>query len=99
MNLLLAEAAAAPKGFFQQYGGIFMIIAIFAIFYFLLIRPQQKRQKELQRQIQQLKKGDKIVTVGGIRGTVLEIRDEALLVDSSGTKVEVLKAYVAQVIK
>ena len=62
----------------QQQGGvgmslIIMMVAIFAIMYFLMIRPQQKKQKELQKFRNELKKGDKVVTVGGIYGTIDEI--------------------------
>lgn len=62
----------------QQAGGgglslIIMMVAIFAIMYFLMIRPQQKKQKELQNFRNQLRKGDKVVTVGGIYGTIDEI--------------------------
>ncbi|MBQ6311118.1 MAG: preprotein translocase subunit YajC [Bacteroidales bacterium] len=61
----------------QQGGGglslIIMMVAIFAIMYFLMIRPQQKKQKELQNFRNQLRKGDKVVTVGGIYGTIDEI--------------------------
>ncbi|MBR5398963.1 MAG: preprotein translocase subunit YajC [Bacteroidales bacterium] len=61
----------------QQGGGglslIIMMVAIFAIMYFLMIRPQQKKQKELQKFRNELKKGDKVVTIGGIYGTIEEI--------------------------
>ena len=60
----------------QGSGGlslIIMMVAIFAIMYFLMIRPQQKKQKELQRFRNELKKGDKVVTIGGIYGTIEEI--------------------------
>lgn len=98
MNLLLADGAAgAQKG--GSYITIIMMVAIFAIFYFLLIRPQQKRQKELQRQIQGVQKGDKIVTAGGVKGNVLDVKEETVMVDSKGTQLEVMKPYIAQVIK
>jgi len=87
----------------QAQGGglvtIIMMVAIFAVFYFLLIRPQQKRQKELQKQIQQLKNGDEVVTTGGIKGKIVEVKEDVIIVDSEGTKVAVLKPYVAQVLR
>lgn len=54
------------------------IIVLFAIFYFLLIRPQQKQQKKRKEMLAALKKGDKVVTIGGIYGTIKELRDTDL---------------------
>ena len=73
------------------------IILMFAIFYFLLIRPQQKKQKDLQTMITQIKKGDKVVTSGGILGTVSSLQDDyvVLTVGESDTKIEVLKSAIA----
>ena len=73
------------------------IILMFVIFYFLLIRPQQKKQKDLQTMITQLKKGDKVVTTGGILGTISSLQDDyaVLTVGDSDTKIEVLKSAIA----
>jgi preprotein translocase subunit YajC len=73
------------------------MILIFAIFYFLMIRPQQKKQKELQTMITQLKKGDRVVTNGGILGTVSSLQEDyvVLTVGDSDTKIEVLKSAIA----
>ena len=73
------------------------IILMFVIFYFLLIRPQQKKAKDLQAMIAGIKKGDKVVTTGGILGTVSSIQDDyvVLMVGDSDTKIEVLKSAVA----
>ena len=73
------------------------IILMFVIFYFLLIRPQQKKRKELQVMITQLKKGDKVVTTGGIIGAVSSLQDEyvVLAVGGSETKMEILKSAIA----
>lgn len=54
------------------------IIIMFAIFYFLLIRPQQKRQKQRNAMLASLKKGDKVVTIGGVHGTIQDIGDDAV---------------------
>lgn len=72
------------------------IILMFAIFYFLLIRPQQKKQKELQQMITELKKGDKVVTNGGLIGTISSVQDDyfVLTLGDSESKVEVLKSAV-----
>ena len=73
------------------------IILMFVIFYFLLIRPQQKKQKDLQAMISQLKKGDKVVTTGGILGTVSSLQEDyvVLTVGDSETKIEILKSAIA----
>jgi len=73
------------------------IILMFVIFYFLLIRPQQKKQKDLQNMIANLKKGDKVVTTGGILGVISSIQDNyiVLMVGDSDTKIEVLKGAIA----
>ena len=63
---------------------IVMMVAIFAIMYFFMIRPQMKRQKELKNFRDSLKKGDKIVTTGGIYGKVLEIGDYYIIMEVEG---------------
>lgn len=72
------------------------LIAIFVIFYFFLIRPQQQQQKKLKAMIADLKKGDKVITSGGIIGTVSSIQDDYLVltVGDSDTKIEVLKGAI-----
>jgi preprotein translocase subunit YajC len=73
------------------------LIFIFAIFYFLLIMPQQRRQKKWQAMLDQLKTGDKVTTSGGLRGTVVALKDDAihLRVPPDNLRVEVTKASVA----
>lgn len=73
------------------------IILMFVIFYFLLIRPQQKKAKELQAMIAGIKKGDKVVTTGGILGIVSSIQDDyvVMTVGGSDTKIEILKSAIA----
>ena len=55
-------------------------IAIIAIFYFLIIRPQNKKQKDTQKMLSALKKGDRIVTIGGVHGTIQSVRDQSVIV-------------------
>ena len=74
--------------------GFMPMIFIFVIFYFFLIRPQQKRQKELQKMIDNLKKGDRVTTAGGIIGTISSIQNDYLVIkvgEGENTKLEVLK--------
>jgi preprotein translocase subunit YajC len=85
--------------FAQGLGGsapIVMMVAIFAIFYFLLIMPQQRRQKKWQETLKQVKPGDKVVTSGGIIGTVMSAKDDALVlrVPPDNIKIEVARSAV-----
>lgn len=75
------------------------LIFIFAIFYLLLILPQQKRQKRWQEMVNNLKTGDKVITGGGIRGTIIAIKDDALhlRVPPDNLRLEVTKASVVSV--
>ena len=87
MNLItifLLQTQAQPQGeptFFQQYSFLILMILIFVVMYFFMIRPQQKKQKEVVKWRESLKRGDKIVTVGGIYGTVAEVKDTFLIVE------------------
>lgn len=58
-----------------------MMILIFVVFYFFMIRPQTKKQKELQKQREEMKKGDKVMTAGGIHGIIKEVQDTAFLIE------------------
>ena len=82
--LMLAPAAQNPDAtFMEKWGGMLMMVAIFVVFYFFMIRPQQKKQKELQKQREALTKGSKVVTAGGIYGIVKEIQDTTFLIEVS----------------
>ncbi len=82
MNLFLLQEAAGQAG--SNWSFILMMVAIFAIMYILMIRPQQKRQKELNKFRDALKKGDKIITAGGIYAVVKSIEDNTVLVEVDG---------------
>ncbi len=77
------------------------LILMFVVFYFLLIRPQQKRQKDHAEMVKNLKKGDRIVTSGGIIGTVHTLQDDYLVlkVGDQDTKIEVLRSAIQEVRK
>lgn len=86
LNFILLQDAAAAAGQQQQggqWGFWIMMILIFVVFYFFMIRPQTKKQKELQKQREAMKKGDKVVTAGGIYGIIKEIQDTTLLIEIS----------------
>jgi len=73
-----------------------MLLLMFGVFYFLLLRPQQKRQQALREMVSQLKSGDKIITTGGIIATVTAVREKTLLVRSADkTILEITRASVA----
>ena len=78
LNFILLQAEAQPQG----GGWTFwvMMLAIFVVFYFFMIRPQTKKQKELQKQRDAMKKGDKVVTAGGIYGEIKEVQETTLLI-------------------
>ncbi|AWL09770.1 MULTISPECIES: preprotein translocase subunit YajC [Aquirufa] len=65
---------------------IFLFGGIFVVFYFFMIRPQQKKAKEAKKFIDELKTGDKVVTIGGVHGTVVSIREKTLVVEIDSSK-------------
>jgi preprotein translocase subunit YajC len=98
---LFAQTAPAqkPKGGFGDPTFIFMMVIMFAIIYFLMLRPQQKKQKETQNMLNNLKKGDKVVTIGGMLGTVGNVKDTTVMVKvADNTVVEFRKAAIASII-
>ncbi|MDN4618752.1 preprotein translocase subunit YajC [Paenibacillus sp. PsM32] len=73
------ETAAAAGGTGGIWGAILPFVFMFVIFYFLLIRPQQKKQKQRKMMLNTLSKGDKVVTIGGLHGTIAEITDDIVV--------------------
>ncbi len=92
---LLALQSSGSMGWL----GFAPLIFIFAIFYFLLIMPQQRRQKKWQQMLGELKTGDKIVTSGGLRGTIVALKDDYLhlRVPPDNLRIEVSRGSVASV--
>lgn len=87
---------------FQGLGGfggaLIPMVLVFGVFYLLLIRPQQRKQRELQSTIAQLKAGDKVVTTGGIIGTITAIRETSFLIRSADKSIlEIARSAVAGV--
>ena len=94
----LLAAAAAPSGasFFVQ---TIPLVLVFVIFWFLLIRPQQKRMKQHQAQVAAVKKGDRVVTGGGLMGKVTKVGDTEVEVElAQGVRVQVVKSTLSQVV-
>ena len=77
-----------------------MMVALIAIFYFFMIRPQKKQEKELAEMRDNLTVGDEIITTGGIVGSVIIIRDDKLMIETgNGSKITVLRSSVRTVLK
>ena len=77
------------------FGSIFMIVALIAVFYFFMIRPQQKRQKEIRKFREGLKVGDKVITAGGIHGKIRNVNDATLQLEiADGVKIIIEKNSV-----
>jgi preprotein translocase subunit YajC len=75
---------------------LLMLVAMFGIFYFFLLRPQQKRQRETDDMLKSLRKGDKVRTSGGIRGEVVELTDaDVTLLIADKVKINVLRSHIA----
>jgi preprotein translocase subunit YajC len=84
------------QGGLGALSGLLPMLLIIGVFYVLLIRPQQKRQKELQQTIAQLKTGDRVVTTGGIIGTITTVRDTSFLIRSADKSIlEIARSAVA----
>ena len=92
LNTILLQDASPMGGGFE---GIIMIVAIFAIFYFMMVRPQQKRQKEIKKFRENLTVGDRVVTAGGIHGKISGIKDDHFRVKiADGVEIRVDKGSV-----
>lgn len=94
LGYVLLDATSSSGSSMHQ---IFLIGSIVLVFYFFMIRPQQRRQKDQKHFLEQLKKGDKLVTVGGIHGRVYSVTDDTvtLEIDSKGAKLTISKDAIA----
>ncbi len=96
-----AQAAGGPAGGGDLFVSLLPLILIFAVFWFLLIRPQQRKMKEHQQMIQSLRKGDRVVTAGGIVGRIVKVdpQDDQVTVEiAQGVQVRVVKQTIADVL-
>lgn len=95
MNATMLLAGTLPPGLVS----FLPFVVIIAVFYLLLIRPNQNKQKKWQQMLNDLKPGDKVTTTGGIRGTIMSIKDDAiqLRVPPDNIKMEVVKSAIASV--
>jgi preprotein translocase subunit YajC len=96
--ILAAETATRQTG--SPLGFLLPLIGMFVIFYVLLIRPQQKRQRELQKMIESLRKGDRVMTTGGIYGTVVGVKDRIVVLRiAENVKIEVAKQAISALVE
>ncbi|MDD5781871.1 MAG: preprotein translocase subunit YajC [Muribaculaceae bacterium] len=77
LNLIMLQDAAAGSGF----SSIILIVAFIAIFYFFMVRPQQKKQKEINKFRSELNNGDRVITAGGIYGIIKDIKDNYIILE------------------
>lgn len=77
LNFILLQQQAGGS----QWSGMLMILALIVVFYFFMIRPQQKRQKEIKKAREAMKKGDKIITSGGIFGKIYDVKESEIWVE------------------
>ena len=91
-----ANTAANPMG---GLGGLIMIVLMFVVLYFFMIRPQKKQEKEAQNMRDNLAVGDEITTIGGIIGEIVSIKEETVTIETSkaGTKIRFLKSAIRSV--
>jgi preprotein translocase subunit YajC len=96
MKFFIAQTTPPPA---SPVSALLPLILIFFVFYFLLILPQQKKQKLHKKMLDELKEGDKVITVGGLVGEVEKIKDEIVTLKfKENTKIEILKNAISQVI-
>lgn len=97
--LSLAQAQPAPRGGGVSLHFFIMMGLVFLVFYLLLIRPQRTRQKKHQEMVENLKPGDKVITSGGIHGTVMGVQKDKLeLKIASNVKVDIAKTSIAVIV-
>ena len=102
-TILLAATTAADStttGGWEQYASFLIFIPLIAIFYFFMIRPQRKRDKELKAQVSKMSVGDEVITIGGLVGTIANISDDEVTISTSvaNTMVKFKKSSISTII-
>lgn len=83
------EELTGVAGFLARYSSIIMLVLMVVIFYFLILRPQKKKQKEEQQMRNNLRVGDQLTTIGGIKGRVVSIKDDTITIESGADRTKV----------
>jgi preprotein translocase subunit YajC len=101
MSMLIKDAfaEAAPAAAAPGFESMFFVLALFVVFYLMMIRPQMKRQKEQRKMIGEIKAGDEVVVAGGLAGRVIRVTEQYLAVEiADGVEVKVQKQAVGQLL-
>ena len=100
LNVFLAQAAPAVDAPKQNPIVAFLpMVLLVVVFYFILIRPQQKRAKELAKLVEAIKSGDRVATASGIIGTVITVKDKIVTLRSADSKLEVSKGSITEILE
>ncbi len=101
MNILpviaQSEAAAAPQS--NPYGMLSTMALIFAIFYFMMVRPQQRKEKERRKTIETLRAGQRVIFAGGLIGTIVEVKQYTFIIETVSGKIEIARGAVSRLLK
>ena len=99
--MMMAQGAAPAQGGLAGMGGMLLpMVIVFGIFYFMMIRPQQRKEKERMKTIAELRAGQRIMFGGGIIGTVSEVREHTFLVEvASKVSIEIARGAVSRVLQ
>jgi preprotein translocase subunit YajC len=96
LPLLQAESAAPAKGMGGGSSMLIFLLLMILIFYFFMIRPQQKKQKKVEEARNSLQRGDKVVTIGGIHGKIVDVKDRTFTIEiAHDVRIEVDKAAIS----
>ncbi len=96
-TILLQAAGSAPASGGAGWSSMIMIVALIAIFYFFMIAPQKKREKKINEFRNNLKNGDKVVTIGGIYGRIREVKDSTVILEiADGVRIKIDKNSIYQ---
>ena len=96
LNIILMMGQQGSGGGQGAFGSLFFLVLIFVVFYFFFIRPQMKRQKDSRKYRENLQKGQKVVTIGGIHGKIVELQDATVTLEvENGVRLKMEKSAIA----
>ena len=100
VDIAYAQSAQSGGGGSPWFSQLFLFLPLILIFYFLIFRPQQKQRKEVQEMLSNLKKGDRVVTKGGLIGMVDKVEERTVRIEAgNGLKLRIQRDYVDRVVK
>lgn len=99
IDIAYAQSQSAARGMSDLLSSLFLFLPLIIIFYFLIFRPQQKQRRAMQEMLAKLKRGDRIVTRGGIQATIDKVEEKSLRIEvGNGVKMWMRREYVDQVV-